>query len=148
MKFKNITFLLTLIIFSSLFLQCSKDDQLNQVGTWDAKYFLKQYTGDSLTVESIANVEMILRSDETGIVRGLSGEGNLEWDLVFSDTEINLTESYGLFDQSVIPLETSLTTRYEILIDEKDLQEWHYEKEFMLTDGSTIRTLRTWRLSK
>ena len=149
MNLKPTSHLLILVVSSVLFFQCSKDDQLNQVGTWDAKYFSAQFENDSVVFETISNVEMTLKSDETGIVKGALNEGTLEWDLIYSDTEINLIEKYALFGQSsVLPQETGYSTIYKILANESKFQEWHYELEFILQDSTVRKITKTWRLSR
>jgi len=138
-----------MLLFASMFLQCDKENHANQVGEWSAEIIVEEYQNDTLVEITTALLELFLNDDKTGIIKGINGEGELEWDLAFSDTKINITKFYFILGENVVPLEDSYSSRYDLLINEKNTQQWYYEYAYTKQD-ETIETQfkEIWNLTR
>lgn len=142
---KTIFLVLLYISCGLLLVTCKKENPPNQIGLWDVNQVTEIFSNENLNTY-VSDFDLDLQEDETASYIYDSHMIEFEYDLLGEGRQI-LLYTYD-FGPNIDSLINPSFYHYNIVVDEKDYQEWHLLQEKFFNSELTWRREDTFILHR
>ena len=140
---KTLSILLMTFILTTF--SCSKNETLNQVGTWEGINYQVIKTDGIQTSDSSTPLTLTLNSNGSGNVEQSVGfSGKVHWVVDDLENKIYILSDYVLPDGTI----ATSTLKFDMVVNTDSEQTWERTVNFVLSTGEQNENFTRWSLLK